>query len=145
GQTASFTAAATGTPAPTVQWQVLAANGGTSYVNIPGATSTTYSFTAIAANSGNLYRAVFTNALGQVDTNPATLTISPAATVVIPSAKSLPLDVPTQPIQAATVTGPAVVRLSGSAKPVTLISPNDSGLMVLHPAAVAVVLTERLE
>src|SRR5262249_25118157 len=39
GQTATFTAAATGTPTPTVQWQV-STNGGTSFSDISGATST---------------------------------------------------------------------------------------------------------
>src|SRR5208337_4088311 len=82
GQSVTFTAAASGTPTPSVQWQVLAANGGTSYTNIPGATSTTYTFMTIAAQSGNLYRAVFTNANGPATTTAATLTViaSPVVT-----------------------------------------------------------------
>ena len=60
GQTATFTAAASGTPAPTVQWQV-SANGGATYANVSGATSTTYSLTPTTAQSGYRYRAVFTN------------------------------------------------------------------------------------
>ena len=40
GQPASFTAAATGTPAPTVQWEI-STDGGSSWSPISGATSTT--------------------------------------------------------------------------------------------------------
>ena len=40
GQTYSFTASGSGSPAPTVQWQV-STDGGSSFSNIPGATSTT--------------------------------------------------------------------------------------------------------
>ena len=57
GQSASFTAAASGTPAPTVQWQV-STDGGATFTNLSGATSTTLSFTAAQAQSGNKYRAV---------------------------------------------------------------------------------------
>ncbi len=71
-----FTAAATGTPTPTVQWQV-SINGGTTFTDIPGATSTTYSFTVDPADSGNQYRAVFTNSLGVATSNSATLTVNP--------------------------------------------------------------------
>ena len=75
GQTASFTAGASGTPTPTVQWQ-LAPNGSSTFTNISGATSTTYSFTAALSQSGNRYRAVFTNTGGSATTNPATLTVT---------------------------------------------------------------------
>ena len=64
GHGVTFTAAATGTPAPTVQWQVSTNHGGT-FVNIPGANSTTYSFTTSTGQTGNQYRAVFTNSTGQ--------------------------------------------------------------------------------
>ena len=60
GSTATFTAAASGSPTPTVQWQV-STNGGASFTDIVGATSTTYSFTVAAADNGKRFRAVFTN------------------------------------------------------------------------------------
>jgi hypothetical protein len=72
-QTATFTAAASGTPAPTVQWQV---SSGGPFANIPGATSTTLSFAATAADNGKQYRAVFTNSCATVNTNAATLTVN---------------------------------------------------------------------
>ena len=75
GLTVTFSAAAIGNPAPTVQWQVSTDNGKT-YVNIAGATSTTYSFTVTAVQKGNKYQAVFTNSLGRATTTPALLTIS---------------------------------------------------------------------
>jgi len=75
GQTATFTAAATGSPTPTVQWQV-STDGGTTFSNVSGATSTTLSFTTTLSQSGNQYRAVFTNAAGTATTAAATLTVN---------------------------------------------------------------------
>jgi len=80
GNTATFTAAATGVPAPTVQWQV-STDGGATFNNIPGATSTTLAFTTSQAESGNKYRAVFTNAAGSATTATATLTVQTAPVV----------------------------------------------------------------
>src|SRR4051812_25356764 len=50
GEVATFPAAASGGPAPSVQWQVAPA-GSTSFTNIAGATSTTLSFTARTSDS----------------------------------------------------------------------------------------------
>ena len=80
GQPASFTAAATGTPTPTVQWQV-STDGGTTFTNIAGATSPTYTFTTAAGENGNEYQAVFTNPAGSVDTTPASLRFNTLPTV----------------------------------------------------------------
>ena len=74
GLSASFTAAASGNPAPTVQWQV-STDGGTTFTDVPGATSATYTFTTAAGESGNEYQAVFTNAAGAATSSPATLTL----------------------------------------------------------------------
>jgi hypothetical protein len=74
GSTVTFTAAASGSPPPTVQWQV-SVNGG-AFTDIPGATTKTYSFTAAANMNGNKYRAVFTNSAGQAITTAATLTVT---------------------------------------------------------------------
>ncbi|MDN4613099.1 putative Ig domain-containing protein [Leifsonia sp. F6_8S_P_1B] len=77
GSTASFTATASGFPAPTVQWQ-RSTDGGANYANLAGATSTTYSFTAGAQNDGALYRAVFSNVAGSAVTTAATLSVGTA-------------------------------------------------------------------
>jgi len=91
GQTATFTAAATGSPTPTVQWQV-STDGGVTFSNVSGATSTTLSFTTALSQSGNQYRAVFTNSAGTATTTAATLTVNatppPSGTVTIQNTNS---------------------------------------------------------
>jgi hypothetical protein len=81
GQAATFTAAASGNPTPTVQWFVAAA-GSSNFTAISGATSTTLSLSAVtAAQSGNQYEAVFSNGVGaSATTAPATLTVNAAST-----------------------------------------------------------------
>src|SRR5207245_4924178 len=49
----------------------------------PGATTTTYSFTATSADNGHQYRAVFTNTCGTANTTAATLTVNTPANVSI--------------------------------------------------------------
>jgi large repetitive protein len=74
GQMATFSAAAGGTPTPTVQWQ-QSTDGGATFTSIAGATSTAYSFVPTLSQSGYVYQAVFTNSLGSQTTAPATLTV----------------------------------------------------------------------
>jgi predicted outer membrane repeat protein len=78
GATVTFTAAANGSPAPTVKWQV-STNGGGTFSDIAGATSTTLMFTASTAQNGNQYRAVFTNSCGTATTTAATLMVNAPA------------------------------------------------------------------
>ncbi|HST47479.1 beta strand repeat-containing protein [Jatrophihabitans sp.] len=80
GNSVSFIAAASGFPAPTVQWQ-RSTDGGANFSNIAGATSTTYTFTAASADNGNKYRAVFTNSTGSATSTAATLTVNTAPTI----------------------------------------------------------------
>jgi Putative Ig domain/Immunoglobulin I-set domain len=76
GQPASFSAAASGSPAPTVQWQ-LSTNAGATFTNIAGATTGTYNLSTTTLTENNdRYRAVFTNPAGSATSNPATLTVS---------------------------------------------------------------------
>jgi|HubBroStandDraft_6_1064221.scaffolds.fasta_scaffold111144_1 hypothetical protein len=74
GRLAGFTAVASGSPAPTAQWQ-HSVNGGRTWTNIPGAHRVTYVFAAKPSQSGNEYRVVFTNRLGRATTKAARLTI----------------------------------------------------------------------
>ena len=74
GTNASFISAATGTPAPAVQWQV--STNGTTWTGISGATSATLSFAATIADNNKQYRAVWTNSQGPVNSNAATLTVN---------------------------------------------------------------------
>jgi hypothetical protein len=75
GTNVSFTAAAAGNPVPAVQWQVSSNSGGT-WVNVAGALSSTYKFAASVGENHNEYRAVFTNGLGAVITEPAILAVN---------------------------------------------------------------------
>jgi len=74
GSSVTFTAAASGTPAPTVQWQVSV--GGGAFSNVPNATSTTLTFATTFSQNGNKYQAVFTNSVGTATTTAATLTVT---------------------------------------------------------------------
>jgi hypothetical protein len=80
GGSVSFIAAASGFPTPTVQWQ-RSTDGGASFTNIAGATSTTYTFTTAAGDNGNAYRAVFTNVAGTATSTAATLTVASAPSI----------------------------------------------------------------
>jgi hypothetical protein len=74
GGSVMFIAAASGTPTPTVQWQV-STDGGATFTNIPGATTATLTFTPTPSQSGSQYRAVFANPCGTATTSVATLTV----------------------------------------------------------------------
>jgi parallel beta-helix repeat protein len=77
GENASFTAAASGNPTPTVVWQ-LSADGGTSWDDIALATNTTLNLTAVTlSQNGCQYRAVFTNSLDSATSEAAVLTVNP--------------------------------------------------------------------
>jgi hypothetical protein len=79
GASVTFTAAASGFPTPTVQWQRSV--GGGSFADIIGATSPSYTFTVAAGDNGNQYRAVFTNSVSSATSTAATLTVSSAPTI----------------------------------------------------------------
>src|SRR5262249_59497903 len=60
----------------------LSTNGGSTWSNIAGATSTSYTISATTANqNGYRYRAVFTNSAGSATTTSGTLTVQYAPTV----------------------------------------------------------------
>ena len=83
GQTATFTAAASGNPTPTVQWQVSTDSGST-FSDITGATSTTLTLSnTTTAQNGDEYRAVFTNSVGTATTSAATLTVTPSTLATV--------------------------------------------------------------
>jgi hypothetical protein len=97
GNPATFSAQASGVPAPSVQWQDSA--DGVNWLNIAGATSSSYSFTPALNQSGYQYRAVFTNSLGSVTTNAVLLDVS---------AETIGPAVLTQPQSATVVAGQQV-------------------------------------
>ena len=102
GNTATYSAAASGTPTPMVQWQI-STNGGLSWSNIAGATSSTYTTPPLTAgNDGNVYRAVYTNIAGSAATAAAVLRVNQAPAVTLQ-----PLDVATTSGATATFTANA--------------------------------------
>lgn len=74
GTAASFSASASSRPAPTVQWQ--RADPGGAFADVPGATSTTYTFTPVVTDDGATFRAVFTSSGGTTTTGAARLSIA---------------------------------------------------------------------
>jgi hypothetical protein len=66
GAIATYLAAATGSPTPTVQWQ--SSSDGSRFTDIPGATSTTLVIQTATTRNIYQYRAVFTNSAGSVAT-----------------------------------------------------------------------------
>lgn len=69
-----FTAQASGTPAPTVQWQADSGNG---WSNLAGATSRTLRFDFLRTSMNGLrYRAIFSNGCGRDTTSAALLTVT---------------------------------------------------------------------
>ncbi len=73
GATVTYTAAASGTPVPTVKWQVRWCGG--RWVTIPGATKPTLTLPVTLLGVGSEYRAVFTNAAGTATTRAAAMTV----------------------------------------------------------------------
>lgn len=118
GQTASFTASASGNPKPSVQWQVSTDGGKTFSVlndgaNVSGATTPTLSLSNVTADmNGNEYEAVFSNGIG----SPATTT---AAKLTVTSATTPPT-ITTQPADQTGAVGDTVTfqaAASGSPTP----------------------------
>lgn len=68
GQSASLSVVATGSPTPIFQWQK---NG----VNIPGATSATYTIVSPQAADGGIYTCIVTNSAGTVISSAAVLSV----------------------------------------------------------------------
>jgi alpha-tubulin suppressor-like RCC1 family protein len=84
GSVASFTAAASGSPAPTVQWQ-YSTDGGSTWIDCPvNAMSNTVQIGIWASfENGWLVRAVFTNGSGSATSNTALLTVTPDTAPVV--------------------------------------------------------------
>ena len=109
--TATFSVAASGSPAPTFQWE-SAPSGSATFSPISGATSASYTTGATSTGmNGTQYRSVATNSAGSTTSTAATLTVTAAATA--PAITTQPTNV--------TVTAPATatytVTASGSPAP----------------------------
>jgi len=95
GSTATFTAAASGAPAPTLHWQSLAP-GASAWVDIGGGTGGSYTTPAAGlTDNGTQFRAVASNSVGSTTSEPAILAVSPAP--VAPTIQVQPFDVTAEP------------------------------------------------
>ena len=75
GNSATYTAAANGTPTPTVQWY-LSTDSGSTYTPISGATSNTYTISSVASGqNNNRFYAIYTNSAGSTQSNTVSLTV----------------------------------------------------------------------
>lgn len=102
GQNTAFTVAVSGTPTPTLQWQ-LSTDSGANWSDISGETDTTFNVIAPAlANNGRQFRAVASNSAGTVNSNAATLTVNAGA--VAPAFTTHPADVTISEGQSAQLT-----------------------------------------
>ncbi len=79
GSAAAFTAAASGTPTPSLQWQ-RSTDGGAAWSNIADATASTHSTGPVGlGQNGERYRVVASNGTGSVSSNAALLSVTAAA------------------------------------------------------------------
>ncbi len=103
GSSASFTVAASGTPTPTVQWQ-QSTDGGATFINIVGATSTTLTFATTRARTATSTARCSPTLAGTATTTAATLTVIGPPTVAARSA-AVPYDTATAVDLTASITG----------------------------------------
>ena len=75
GLRADFTGTATAAPSPTYQWQ--GSPDGTTWTNVTGATANIYRFYPAPADANKQFRLTATNSAGSVNSNAATLTLTP--------------------------------------------------------------------
>ncbi len=108
GGSATYTAKASGSPAPRVQWQVRPTPRG-AWANVRGGTATTLKVVAGRGTDGAAYRAVFTNSAGTVTSSAATLTVQKVKPRVVKQ--------PTRVRAAAYRTVTVTVRVSGYPAP----------------------------
>lgn len=97
-------AAATGTPAPSVQWQSRPP-GATWFADVAGATASQLPVEATVADDGTEYRAVFANDTGGADPRPVGTVASDVATLDVSAAPSVAV----QPADVAAIEGDAAL------------------------------------
>jgi pimeloyl-ACP methyl ester carboxylesterase len=86
GAWVTFSAAASGTPAPTLQWQRSA--DGTTWVNLPGQTGASYAFTAQPGDDQARFRVVACNAGGTTNSQAALLTVKASPFTLNPQSQT---------------------------------------------------------
>jgi alpha-tubulin suppressor-like RCC1 family protein len=141
GQTAQFTAAASGVPGPTLQWQ-LSTDGGGSYSNITGANGGTYTTPAtVLADEGRRYRLVATNGSGTATSGAGVLYVYGAPSVSNPAdASVIAAQTATFSVTVSGAQGPAALQWqrAEAATPTTFVDiAGATGVSYTTPATVA--------
>ncbi len=125
GSSATFSAAVTGTPAPTLQWQRL--NGQGVWADIAGAQSSSYTIaSASSTDDGAQVRLIAANSAGSATSAPAVLNVVSQAARPTISSTSGDLTVPigTSAVFAATVNGTAPLSFQWHRNGVALTGAN---------------------
>ncbi|MGO4103876.1 beta strand repeat-containing protein [Leifsonia sp. YAF41] len=124
GDTASFTAAATGFPAPTVKWQV-STDAGATFTDVPGATAATLSFATTQSDNGNRYRAVFANGT-TATTSAVKLTVGTPPAITTAASGTFTVDGTSQTFDVtSTGTPAAALTVTGAPAWLTLVDAGD--------------------
>ena len=138
GSLVTLSAAATGSPAPTVTWQV-SKNAGASWSSIAKADWNAYSFIATTALSGNRYRAAFTNSAGTTYSAVSKLTVKTVtksavklASKTVSSSKKAVVTITVSPT-ASKPTGTVTVHYGSKTKTVSLTSGKKGKVSVTLP------------
>lgn len=109
GEPAAFAVGATGTPAPSYQWQKD--DWQKDDVLIPGATETSYEIPSAQASDEGHYACVASNPLGAAESEPATLTVrQPPYFIVHPGPAALSVDPGTRVVYEATPLGTTPIQ-----------------------------------
>ena len=124
GSPYSFTAAGTGTPTPSVQWQA-STDGGATYHDVAGATSPTLTGTATSTQVGKAlaFRAVFSSPGGSVTTSSASLAVISSSQITLTASRTSSLVVGQSITLRATV-------VSGIAKPTGTVTFADGSTVI---------------
>jgi hypothetical protein len=108
GASATFSAAVTGTPAPTLQWQRLNAQG--VWADVAGAQSSSYTVaSAVNADDGAQFRLIASNGAGSAASAPAVLNVvsQAAPPTIVSTSGDLTVPIGSSAVFAATVNGTA--------------------------------------
>lgn len=133
GSPATFTAAATGYPLPTLQWQK---NG----EDIPGATGGTFTIATTTMGDAGSYAAVATNSQGSATSSPAVLVVQDVTPPVLTLPASQTIEATSSAGATATFAASAIDNVDG-AVPVTL-SPASGSTFPLGTTTVTATATD---
>jgi hypothetical protein len=134
GQTASFTAAASGNPSPTVQWET-SPDGSTGWSTVSGANLPTLSFTATAGDNDKYYRAVFTNSAGSATSSAAKLAIGITPVIITGNEMTIPVGLTSGMTVIATGSPAPTYSISAGTLPSGVTLDATTGLLMGTPAA----------